>query len=41
MNYAETRAELIDPKLGEAGWGVLDGRRQTRQIAVLAHLLIS
>ena len=25
MNEAETRAELIDPKLKESGWGVEDG----------------
>ena len=31
MNEAETRAELIDPKLREAGWGVLDGARILRE----------
>jgi type I site-specific restriction endonuclease len=25
MNEAETRAERIDPKLKESGWGVEDG----------------
>ncbi len=25
MNEAETRAELIDPKLKESGWGADDG----------------
>ena len=25
MNEAETRAEHIDPKLKEAGWGVIEG----------------
>lgn len=24
MNEAETRAELIDPKLKESGWGVVE-----------------
>ena len=27
MNEAETRAELIDPALKDAGWGVVDGSR--------------
>jgi len=27
MNEAETRAELIDPVLRQAGWGVVDGSR--------------
>jgi type I restriction enzyme R subunit len=27
MNEAETRAELIDPALKEAGWGVVEGIR--------------
>lgn len=31
MNEAETRAELIDPKLKEAGWGVSDGSRIQRE----------
>lgn len=31
MNEAETRAELIDPKLLEAGWGVLDGAKVARE----------
>ena len=25
MNEAETRAELIDPKLKACGWGVVEG----------------
>ena len=25
MNEAETRADLIDPKLREAGWGIVEG----------------
>jgi type I restriction enzyme, R subunit len=31
MNEAETRAELIDPKLVEAGWGVVEGSRILRE----------
>jgi type I restriction enzyme R subunit len=31
MNEAETRAELIDPKLREAGWGVLEGTKISRE----------
>jgi len=31
LNEAETRAELIDPKLLEAGWGVLDGTKVARE----------
>ncbi len=31
MNEAETRAELIDPALGGAGWGVVDGSRIRRE----------
>ena len=27
MNEAETRAELIDPALRDAGWGVVEGSR--------------
>ena len=27
MNEAETRAELIDPALKAAGWGVIDSSR--------------
>ena len=31
MNEAETRAELIDPKLMQAGWGVADGSKILRE----------
>jgi type I restriction enzyme R subunit len=31
MNEAETRAELIDPKLKAAGWGVVEGSRILRE----------
>ncbi len=29
LNEAETRAELIDPALKAAGWGVMDGIKLT------------
>jgi type I restriction enzyme R subunit len=31
MNEAETRAELIDPALRDAGWGVVEGSRVRRE----------
>ena len=31
MNEAETRAELIDPKLKESGWGVIEGSKVLRE----------
>ena len=31
MNEAETRAELIDPQLKEAGWGVIENSRILRE----------
>ncbi len=31
MNEAETRAELIDPKLTESGWGVVEGSKILRE----------
>jgi len=31
MNESETRAELIDPKLRESGWGVVDGSKIYRE----------
>jgi len=36
MNEAETRAELIDPQLQKAGWGVLDGSRILRERHITA-----
>lgn len=27
MNETETRAELIDPKLKDSGWGVIEGSK--------------
>ena len=38
MNEAETRAELIDPALKEAGWGVVDGSRVRREEITLGRL---
>ena len=32
MNEAETRAELIDPALAAAGWGVIEGSRTRREM---------
>lgn len=34
MNEAETRAELIDPALKSAGWGVVDGSRVRREYPI-------
>ena len=34
MNEAETRAELIDPKLKEAGWGIVDGSKVMREYMI-------
>jgi type I restriction enzyme R subunit len=34
MNEAETRAELIDPLLMAAGWGVVDGSRIRREFSI-------
>ncbi len=31
MNEAETRAELIDPRLKESGWGVIEGSKVLRE----------
>lgn len=36
MNEAETRAELIDPKLKEAGWGVVEGSKVLREFHITA-----
>ena len=38
MNEAETRAELIDPILKEAGWGVVEGSRVRREMITLGRL---
>ena len=36
MNEAETRAELIDPKLKTCGWGVVDGSKILREYNITA-----
>ena len=36
MNEAETRAELIDPALKAAGWGVVEGSRIRREYRITA-----
>ncbi len=36
MNEAETRAELIDPKLQEAGWGVVENSKILRERKITA-----
>ncbi len=36
MNESETRAELIDPKLRESGWGVVEGSKVLREYHVTA-----
>ena len=38
MNEAETRAELIDPTLKDAGWGVVEGSRIRREIIAPGRL---
>ncbi len=39
MNEAETRAELIDPALKEAGWGVLPDSRIRREVITFGRIL--
>ncbi|MBP7135053.1 MAG: DEAD/DEAH box helicase family protein [Sphingomonadaceae bacterium] len=39
MNEAETRAELIDPALHAAGWGVVDGSRTRREVIAPGRLM--
>ena len=34
MNESETRAELIDPALAKAGWGVVEGSRVRREFPI-------
>ena len=38
MNEADTRAELIDPALKAAGWGVVEGSRIRREVITLGRL---
>ncbi len=37
-NEAETRAELIDPAIRAAGWGVVEGSRVRREVITLGRL---
>ena len=39
MNESDTRAELIDPALREAGWGNVDGSRINREIITPGRLI--
>ena len=39
MNEAETRAELIDPALKAAGWGIIEGSRIRREVITLGRLV--
>jgi len=41
MNEAETRAELIDPKLKATGWGVLEGSRILREYHITAGKILT
>lgn len=36
MNEAETRAELIDPKLAACGWGVVEKSKVQREYPITA-----
>ena len=36
MNEAETRAELIDPKLKACGWGIVEGSKILREFNITA-----
>ena len=38
MNEADTRAELIDPALAEAGWGVVEFSRSPREVIAPGRL---
>ncbi len=37
-NEAETRADLIDPAIKDAGWGVVEGSRVRRELISLGRL---
>ncbi len=39
LKEAETRAELFDPALREAGWGVVDGSRVGRVVIAPGRLI--
>ena len=34
MNEAETRAEYVDPKLKESGWGEVEGSKVLREFRI-------
>lgn len=40
MNEADTRAELIDPQLKKAGWGVIPGSRIFREVKITAGRIL-
>ena len=40
MNEAETRAELIDPKLKASGWGAVEGTKVHREYHITAGKLL-
>ncbi|MBP1618349.1 MAG: box helicase-like protein [Bacteroidetes bacterium] len=39
MNEPETRAELIDPALKAAGWGVVEGSRIRMEFSIKNELI--
>ena len=39
LNEAETRAELIDPALADAGWGKISGSRVRREVITNGRLI--
>lgn len=41
MNEADTRAQLIDPKLTESGWGVVEGSKILREYKITAGKIMS
>jgi type I restriction enzyme R subunit len=41
MNEAETRAELIDPKLKASGWGVVEGSKILREYPITAGKILT
>jgi type I restriction enzyme R subunit len=41
MNEADTRAQLIDPKLIESGWGVVEGSKILREYKITAGKIMS
>ena len=41
MNEADTRAQLVDPKLTESGWGVVEGSKILREYKITSGKIIS